>query len=142
MAETALPTPSEPAAAPPGGYRHTYWFLASWYLLAVMWGIRDIHRAEPSHLDLLFPIALGLCPGSWAIVDARRRRRPIPMLSHHWFVLKAELLVPGYILWSRGWRGAGWMILHSLLWYALAMVALLAGGVAMYGADWLRAFGG
>ena len=67
--------------------------------------------------------------------------RPIPAMSHHWFVLLAGLLVPGYIIWSRGWRGAGWVMLHGFLWYASATIALLVGGVAIYGKEWLRAFG-
>ena len=141
MSNSAPPITSVPIATTPGRSRHTRWFLAAFYLLALMWGVRGVHHAEPSRLDLLFPIAFNLCSGSWAIDDARQRRRPIPALSRAWFVLLAGLLVPGYVIWSRGWRGAGWVILHGVLWYASATIALLVAGVAMYGVGWLRAFG-
>jgi hypothetical protein len=140
----AAPAEQPTAAQPPPawrGPRHTRWFLVTFYALAVVWGVRNVRHAEPSGLDLLVPLALAAALGWWAIVDARRRRHPIPVLARPWFFLLAGLVVPGYVLWSRGWRGVGLVALHAALWYALATVAMHVGGVAVYGEEWLRAFG-
>ncbi len=143
MAEAAPPdqvTTSQPPSARIG-FRHTRWFLIAYYMLAVVWGVRNIHHTEPSGLDLLVPIVFAVVLGWWAIVDARWRGNPIPMLSRPWFYLLAVLVVPAYVVWSRGLRGVGAVALHAALWYALATVALHVGGVAVYGAEWLRALG-
>jgi len=47
-------------------------------------------------------------------------------LSQQWFFLAAGLLVPVYVIWSRGWRGVGYVALHSVLGYLLATVCMNA----------------
>ena len=138
---TVAPLPPPSTLPRPGGSRHTLCFLALLSLLAVAWGLRSIDQAEPSGLDLLSPIIINFSAGWWATVDARLRRRPIPMLSHAWFFLLAGLLVPAYVIWSRGWRGALWLLAIGFLWQVLATIVQLAGGTAMFGTEWLRAFG-
>ena len=121
------------------GYRHTLWFLFAFYLLAVVWGVRNVHYWERSILDLLVPIAFNICTAFWALVDARRRGRPIPMFAQWIFLLFAGIVVPGYVIWTRGWRGLGWLALHALLSYTVVAVTMFAVGVGMYGEEWLRA---
>lgn len=142
MAEAPPIAPSTSGqAATVGGSRHNRWFFISFYSLAVLWGIRSIYHAEPSMLDLLIPLALTICLGWWALSDARRRRHPIPVMAKPWFLLLAVLVVPGYVIWSRRWRGVSWVVLHGLVWYLTATVALHVGGFMMFGKEWLRAFG-
>ncbi len=142
---TGAASPEQPTAAPTpraaSVFRHTRWFLIAYYAIAVVWGVRNIYHTEPSGLDLLVPIAFAAALAWWAIVDARLRRHPIPVLARPWYFLLAALVVPWYVVWSRGWRGAGLVVLHATLWYALATVALHVGGVAVYGEEWLRALG-
>lgn len=126
--------PPVPTARP----RHTLRFLTAFYLLAVVWGVRSIRPDEPSGMDLLFPPVFALCLGWWAVVDARRRRHPIPLLSRSWFYFLAEPLVPLYVLWSRGWRGACWLVLNTVLWYAIVALVVLAGRFVVYGQAWPR----
>ena len=128
----ALPTPVP--ASP-----RTGWFLMAFYALAVVWGVRNVWSSEPSGLDFLIPVMLAICLGWWAMVDARQRKRPIPRLSKPWFFLFAGLIVPGYIISSRGWRGLGWVVLHAVCWYALATAAMYAAGTIVFGAEWWRA---
>jgi hypothetical protein len=142
MAEALPGAPSTLShAAAVGDSRHRRWFFVSFYALAVLWGIRSIYHTQPSALDLLVPIALAVCLGWWALTDARRRRHPIPRTAQPWFFLLAVPVVPGYVVWSRGWRGLGWVALHTLLWYVVATVALHLGGLMVYGEAWLRALG-
>lgn len=117
--------------------RHTRYLLIAMYLLAVVSGLRAVYDATETNLDLLLPIVSAICLGWWALVDARRCGHPIPPLSRPWFFLFAGLVVPGYVLWSRKWRGAGWLVLHIILWYAVAIVSLICGGFMIYGSAWL-----
>jgi hypothetical protein len=139
--------PETPAATPTSalksaiGSRHTLGFLLPFYVLAVLWGARNIYFHQKSALDLLVPVALAWCLGWWAVVDARRRRHPIPKLAASWFFLFAFFLVPGYVIWSRRWAGGGWVVMQSALWYLLVTVSFHVGGFMIYGEAWLRAFG-
>ena len=117
------PTPEAPAST---GFRHTRWFLIAYYLLFAMWGIRSAWPTVPSRLDIMVPIALYAVASWWVVVDARARGRGVPLLSQQWFFLAAGLLVPVYVIWSRGWRGVGYVALHGVLGYLLATVCMNA----------------
>lgn len=106
------------------GTNHTRWCLATYYGLAVVWGVRSLYQERESPLDYLEPLAMTIALGSWAIVDARRRGHPIPLLSRGWFFVFAGILVPGYAIGSKGWRGAGWVIFHGIAWYVLAALTM------------------
>ncbi len=137
-------TPDEPATpTPPAGRasRHTLGLLVALYTLAVAWGVRSIHFWEPSRMDVVLHVAAALALGWWAIVDARGRRHPIPLLSRPWFFLGAGLLVPGYVVWTRRWKGLGWLALNGALWYAVATLVMHVGGWLVFGDEWLRALG-
>lgn len=143
MTETAQP-PRQTNSSPPGmagGSRHTLWFLLAFHGLAAAWGIRNIRYWEPSLLDLLAPFLLAIIFFWWSMADARRRHHAIPLLARPWFFLLAGLVVPGYVIWSRGWRGVGWVVLNAFVWYASAFIVMQAGGYLVYGDDWLRAMG-
>jgi hypothetical protein len=139
------PPPEQPKATAAttifGVPPHTFWFLVAFYLIAVAWGIREIWFWIPSAFDLLIAVTGAFCVATWAIIDARRRKRPIPMHSQAWFFLLAGVVVPGYVIGSRGWRGLGWLLLNSVCWYVLTTVVMHVGGLVVFGDDWLRAMG-
>lgn len=114
-------------------------FLAEFYGLAVVWGIRNVHFWEPSPLDWLVPVAMCVALGWWAVLDSERRGRPILLLARPWFVLFAGLLAPAYVIQSRGWRGFRIVILQIFGWYAVASMLMHAGGTAVFGQEWWRA---
>lgn len=117
---TRPPVSREPASR---DRRHTRVFLAVLYLLAVALGIGGVARRESNGHDLLDSIVCSVGLGWWAIVDARVRGHVIPLLSKSWFLLFSFFLVPGYIVWSRGWRGAGWIVLIGATWTILAAIS-------------------
>lgn len=114
-------------------------FLAAYYSLAIVWGVRSISPREPSPLDLLMPFWFAVALGWWAIADDMRRQRSIPLLARPWFVLFAFALVPGYVVWSRRWHGVGWVVFHAVCWFLLSAAAMLAAGTVVYGERWWRA---
>lgn len=118
-------------------YWHTHWFLRAFYALAVIWGLRNILYWKSSGLDVLMPIVFAGLLSWWAFVDASQRRHPIPILARAWFFLSAGIMVPAYVVWSRGWRGIGWMVLHVVLWYLLATAIMFIGGMLFFGDNWL-----
>jgi hypothetical protein len=142
MTEAASPIqPAIPVLLVKRGIRHTGCFVIALYSLAFEWGLRNIYFWQPSMIDLIFPVAFAIVLGWWAIVDARRRRHPIPLLARQWFFLLAGLLVPVYVIWSRGWHGVGWLVLHAVLWFVVATVVMFVGGVIVFGNEWLRGLG-
>ncbi len=134
--------PPAPSATPRAHtiWQHTWLFLAAFYVLGVLFGLTAVRSAESEgarRTDLLLQVSLAVCLGWWAIVDARHRRHPIPTLARPWFFLLAGLLVPGYVIWSRGWRGVGWVVVHTVLWCAVVCGAAVLLGLALYGEQWL-----
>jgi hypothetical protein len=136
----APPNRPEPAkSAYSSRWRHTIRFLAAFYALALVMGLRNLYYGEPSLLDLLVPIAFMLALGWWAVVDARVRGHPIPLLARPWFFLFAWFLVPAYVVWSRGWRAVGWIVLNCIGWYAVATATWLALNIIMGDQLWQAA---
>jgi hypothetical protein len=113
---------------------HTIWFCTGFYATALAAGIREVYSGEQSALDWLIPLTLAVCLGSWAIVDAKYRRRSIPTMARWFFVLFAGIVVPGYVIWSRGWRGVGWVAIHLFCWIVLATIVATALGFVKFGA--------
>lgn len=125
MSPEALVVQPESETPANEGFRHTRWFLIAYYLLCVMWGVRNASQTVPSRLDIMVPLALYAVASWWVITDARARGRAIPLLSQQWFFFGAGLLVPAYVIWSRGWRGVGYLFLHGVLGYLLATVCMI-----------------
>ena len=117
---------------------HTRLFLLFFYALAVLWGLRQIRLGENSPFDVLMQIAMPLCLATWAMEDIRRRRYRVPFLAKPWFFLLAVFVVPGYVIWSRGWRGLGWIVFHAIGWILLDAIVVVVGGILLYGPDWVR----
>ncbi|MHC5540359.1 hypothetical protein ACYOEI_19230 [Singulisphaera rosea] len=97
--------------------------LAVFYGLAAISGFGNIDRSSASLLDLLIPLVMGFTLGWWALTDAKNRGRPIPLSAQPWFVLLAPSLVPGYLVWTRGWRGVLWVMLHAIGWFSVMVIA-------------------
>ena len=60
----------------------------------------------------------------------------MPVLSKPWFFLFAGFVVPGYVIWSRGWRGVGWVLLHSVLWLVAVTVTYFFVYLLVFGPEW------
>lgn len=114
---------------------YTILCLFGWYFHGVVSGVRGIYAAS-SALDVLLPFAVQASLGLWVLDDARRRGYAIPMLSQSWVFLFAAVVAPIYLVWSRGWRGFGLVVLNLLVWGALATTGFFVAGRLVYGANW------
>lgn len=135
MKENPYESPKRPA---PIVSRHTWRFLVAFYALAIIWGLRNIYFWIPSALDLLIPFIQAICLGWWAVVDAGLRGHRIPLTARWWFVLFALVVVPCYVIWSRGWRGMFWLGIHGFGWLFLAAIVTNLGGLILFGGEWLN----
>ena len=133
-----MPAPTRPRT--PSGNRtarnsvHTWLFLAGFYLLAFALGFRVVLDLQPEPVgDLVLQLVLLAMACWWTIADARRRGRPIPLLTKSWLFLFAWLAVPGYVLWSRRWQGPLWLLLHGVLWLAVAAGTAVVVSIAVPG---------
>ena len=117
------------------------WFCVGYYVLAILAGIQSAVGSEQSTGQVLMQVALALCLGLWAVADARQRGKPIPRSQQLWFLVLAGLVVPGYVIVTRGWKGAGWVVLHAVAWYALATLTMHITGYLYFGDEWWAAMG-
>ena len=117
----------------PSGSTHTLLFLVEFYLLAVVWGIHLLNQTRLALPYFAFQLVFSISLGWWAIVDARLRHHPIPLLARPWFIILAELLVPGYVVWSRGWRGALWLTVNVIMWNLTAALSFQVFVIALHG---------
>ena len=131
--------PFVPPAGPPTAaarFQHTRWFLVAYYLLALLWGVRNGWFWVPSRLDVLVPAALYAAGGWWAVVDSRARGHALSRAAQQWLFVAGGFLLPGYVIWSRGWRGLGYVLLHGALGCVAAAVAMnIVGWLAVRG-EW------
>ena len=92
---------------------HTVMFLFVLYWTATVRGLVDAVQAPDIWVIGLW-IVDGLNFAFWIIRDASRRGRPIPLLAQQWCFIFSSVFAAGYAIYSRGWRGAGWVILHGI----------------------------
>lgn len=119
MSSIASP-PTATTAKPTIGW-HTILFLLVFYFLAMIEaGIQLLGSNVTNTLVQLVAIVnLGL----WAIEDARRRRHPIPLSTRPWIVMLSAVAVPGYVIYTRGWRGILWITFHFIGYWIVLMAA-------------------
>lgn len=116
----------------------TLWFLLTYYSLAVLIGINEVASAGFGATgQLLLEVALAIALGTWAILDAERRGRPIVMSAQAWFLLLAYFVVPGYVIVSRGWKGLLWVVVHTIGFVVVSSLAYNIAGLTRYGSEWL-----
>ena len=137
-----IPMPVVPREAPSPWFTNwpLVWFCISYYSLAAFWGVHSAVAAEESPAEFILQIGLVLCLSLWAVADSRRRQKPIPRSLQFWFFLLAGILVPAYFIVTRGWKGAGWIVLHILGWFAVATLAMHITGFFYFGDRWWQVF--
>ena len=84
-------------------------------------------------LEILVPLGMCTVMCTWAVSDSVARGHPIPLFARYWFFILAGIVVPGYIIWSRGWLGVGKLFVHSIAWYGTCLVAMFAMRSVLYG---------
>src|SRR3569623_343089 len=113
---------------------HTRLFLVAFYLLAVIGGIRQVRSGELPIVDILFPLAMGVCLGVWAVADSKHRGRPIPFNTRWSFGGFGCFQVTCYLIWSRGWRVLCWVIANAIAWTVLSVAATMTSSLILRGA--------
>jgi hypothetical protein len=111
---------------------HTKFFLICLYgitLAASASEIFSIHPAKRTFLNLLLGIASMVACGNWITVDAERQGRPIRDSLRSLCYIFGLFAVCIYTVWSRGWRGAAFIILHAfgLVAFAAALMLIFSG---------------
>jgi hypothetical protein len=55
-------------------------------------------------------------------------------------LLLSWLVVPGYVVVTRGWKGLGWVVFHVIAWIVITTLAMHVTGYLYFGDVWWRAF--
>src|SRR5262249_25156951 len=104
--------------------------------LAAVWGAHSAVAPERQASDLLIRVSLALVLGIWATTDARRRKKPIPLSSQFWFFILSPIVVPGYVIVTRGWKGVILVLFHTVAGCTTAILAMPLAGWLYFGDDW------
>jgi hypothetical protein len=115
------------------------WFCLSFYAIAVYMGVRSTLITDGAAGDRVIGFVLSICLCAWALTDARQRQKPIPRSQAIWFAIFAGLVVPGYVIVTRGWKGLGWVIFHVVGLFVVSTLAMHVTGVIYFGSDWWQA---
>lgn len=105
------------------GLRKLFPFLSAYYLLAVIWGVRSALFGASAQIDLVWAIAFNLILTWWMTSDARNRGKPISIFVASWIFLLAALVVPIYVIFTRGWRGVLLLFVHAIVWYGVILAS-------------------
>jgi hypothetical protein len=81
----------------------------------------------------LSSLLLACCATGWCVVDARQRGKPMLPIVKLLCLIFWTIAVPIYLIGSRGWRGAGWLLLHSIAMTLVFLVAFYAAQYAVWG---------
>ena len=112
------------------------WFaILSVYGLFALAGCSDATQIESSPYTLTEAIAsfaCGIFTTSWAVSDSRKRGHPIVHILQLLMFLTWTVAIPIYLIWSRGWKGLGWAVLHCI-----GVIATTA--VFFFAAEWASA---
>ena len=86
-----------------------------------------------ARLDLLLAIPTCLCFMWLCTVDAKLVGKPLIQLAKLGIFLGWPVGVPIYLLWARGIRGLGLLLLHGFLLLLASICAMLAVGYILFG---------
>jgi hypothetical protein len=86
-----------------------------------------------ARLDLLLAIPTCLCFMWLCTVDAKLVGKPLIQLAKLGIFLGWPVGVPIYLLWARGIRGLGLLLLHGFLLLLVSICAMLAAGYILFG---------
>jgi hypothetical protein len=106
---------------------HTAWFLPLFLATAILSGLSVSLAGRLSPIDELLSLATVMLVAFWVLADACRHRHRFPLTAEAYVLLFASVVAPAYLVWSRGWRGFGWLVLALIGWYAVAIGASLLG---------------
>lgn len=97
--------------------------------------VEDFHPDFVLHVGLLTGLLLSLGFLCWCTTDARLIDRPLIEMARLGIFFGWPVGVPIYLLWARGLRGFGLLLLHGFLLLITLVCSMLAVGYLFYGAE-------
>ena len=87
-----------------------------------LWSVGQVFVGEVAGISLLATVAIGLPPTMWLIHDVKRHGRFLPHIVYPFILAFWAILVPGYVVWTRKFRGLKLVTIHVLLTSILTIV--------------------
>lgn len=108
------------------------------YFLFSLWSIRRALYEGIQFADLAISLVLSAAMVKFCAVDSRFRGKTL-LLSFHWIIFFTwPISVPIYLLWTRGIKGVGWVVLNIILLVVICSVVFNVTGYLAWGESWLR----
>ncbi len=87
--------------------------VAQLYFTQTGWGVAQVFT-DNAGLELLIGLLMASVAAGWVVMDARQRGKPILHVVQFFLVFTWGVSVPVYLVWTRGLRGIGWLLLHTI----------------------------
>ena len=110
----------------PQDRKRLYFFVGCLYFLAVILAVRAAFELESGPTDLLIRLMVPLMMARTCAVDARLMGKPIHLLRQWHILLAWPVALPICLVRSRGWRGLGLLVVHSIAVLVVIAIVLLA----------------
>ena len=118
----------------PKQYDFRKFYVVTLYVATVAWGIVQVF-SQHGGIQYIISLIFGLTATLWTVSDARQRGRPILHIVQFFILVSWPIAVPIYLIWSRGKRGVGLLLLHGV-GLSIASYASFYGTVfSVYGFD-------
>jgi len=96
--------------------------IVAFYVSAALIGMTSAlsHNALVEYLGVFL---MACTAAEWCLIDSSRRGRPMTWSVQFLVFFFWSIAVPIYLIATRGWRGAGWLVLNSIGMYVTMIVA-------------------
>jgi len=102
------------------------------YACAAFWGAVQVLSSN-TLVILLGSVLFALLVTGWCVVDARKLGKPMLPVVQMIMFFTWPIAVPIYLIWTRGFRGLGYTLLHAAGLYAVMAAAVVLTLYAFYG---------
>jgi hypothetical protein len=110
----------ETSPRPASDYRSL--LVIAFYLSAALIGLTSA-LSQNALVEYLGTFLMACTSAEWCLIDSSRRGKPMTWSVQFLVFVFWSIAVPIYLIATRGWRGAGWLVLNSIGMYVTMIVA-------------------
>ncbi len=103
--------------------------------LAIVYGVRSAIWPDPQPIDLVLTLGFASAFALLCLVDSQIIKKPVVNIFLVMTFFAWPVLMPCYLVWSRGLKGLGLAVLFALLYLLLLAASYNITGCALFGSE-------